>query len=373
MADGAVLAHDVLVLEHDAGAGAVIRAGVRAADQIDDLVGLDAAGARIDRIGADAGQVVDLERGDGAVVRDADLRLDAMVAGVDVGDEALEAVGDEFDRPLEQLRQRRRRHLVGIDVHLDAERAADVLGDDAHLVLFETEVLGEQVLRHVRRLRALIDGQALLARIPVGDDGARLVGDAGVAAEHERRLDHRVGVGKALVGIADVERALERQIVAELGMDHRRFRVERRFRIGHRGERLVIDANQRAGILGFGARAGDDRAHRFALPAGALDGDGVLRRRFDAFEMGEHADPRRDDLGELGAGDDRDDAGRFFRCRGCDAFDARMRVRRTHEGDMRHARQHDVGDILAAALASAAPDSAAAPSGRYRNSAGRAR
>ena len=141
---------------------------------------------------------------------DADPRLDAMIAGVDVGDEALEAVGDEFDRPLQQLRQRHRRHLVGIDVHLDAERAADVLGEHAHLVLFEPEVLGEQVLHHVRRLRALIDGQALLARIPVGDDGARLVGDAGVAAEHERRLDDRIGFGKAFVGIAGVRACARR-------------------------------------------------------------------------------------------------------------------------------------------------------------------
>ena len=46
---------------------------------------------------------------------------------------------------------------------------------DAHLVLLERQMLGEQVLHHVRRLRAMIGGQALLARIPVGDDGARLV------------------------------------------------------------------------------------------------------------------------------------------------------------------------------------------------------
>ena len=162
VADRAVLAHHVLVLKHDAGARAVVRAGVRAADQVHDLVGLDAAGARIDRIGPDAGQVVDLESGDGAVVFDADLRLDAVIARMNVGDEALEAVGDEFDRPLEQLRQRHRRHLVGVDVHLDAERAADVLGQHAHLVFFQAEMLGEQVLHHVRRLRALIHRQALL-------------------------------------------------------------------------------------------------------------------------------------------------------------------------------------------------------------------
>ena len=217
-------------------------------------------------------------------------------------------------------------------------------------MLFETEVLGEQVLHHVRRLRALIDGQALLAGIPVGDDGARLVGDAGMAAEHECRLDHRVRLGKTLVGIAGIERALEGEIVAERGMDHRRRRIERGFGVGDGGQRLVVDVDQRAGVFGFGARARDHGAHRFALPAGALDGDGVLRRRFDALEMREHADPRRDHLGKLGAGDDRDHARRFLRRRGVDAFDARMRVRRAHEGDVRHARQHDVADILAAPL-----------------------
>ena len=175
MADRAVLAHDVLVLEHHARLRAIVRAGVRAAGEVDDLVGLDAAGARIDRIGADAGQIVDLEGGDGAVLADADLGLDAVVAGMDVGDEAFDAVGDEFHRPLEQLRQRDRRHLVGIGVHLDAERAADILGEHAHLMLGDAEMLGEQVLHHVRRLRAVIDGHALLAFVPVGDDRARLV------------------------------------------------------------------------------------------------------------------------------------------------------------------------------------------------------
>ena len=350
MADGAVLAHDVLVLEHDAGTGAIVRAGVRPADQVDDLIGLDAAGARIDRIRPDAGEIVDLERGDGAVFLDADARLDAMVAGMDVGDKAFEAVGDEFDRPLQKFRQRNDRHLVGISVHLDAERAADVFGEHAHLVLFEPEVLGEQVLHHVRRLRALIHGQALLARIPVGDDGARLVGDAGVAAEHESRFHDRIGFGKAFVGIAGVQNPLEGEIVAKLGMDHRRLGIERGFRVRHGGEHLVVDADQRASVLGFGAAAGDDGAHRFALPAGALDGDGVLRRRFDAFEVCEHADPRRDHFGQLGAGDDRDHARRLFRLGRRDVFDPRVRMRRAHEGDMGHARQRDVADILAAAL-----------------------
>src|SRR5262249_14078413 len=159
MADGAVLAHDVLVLEHDARAGTVVLADVVPAGEVDDLVGLDARRARIDRVRADAGEVVDLPGGDGAVALDPDLRLHAMVAGVDIGDEALDAVGDELDRTLEQLGERDRRHLVRISVHLDAERAAHVLGHDADLMLLEPEVLGEQVLHHVRRLRAMVDGE----------------------------------------------------------------------------------------------------------------------------------------------------------------------------------------------------------------------
>ena len=214
-------------------------------------------------------------------------------------------------------------------MHLDAERTADVFSQHAHLVLLETEVLGEQVLHHVRRLRALIDGQASLARIPIGDDGARLVGDAGVAAERECRLHHRVGVGKAFVGIAYVQCALEGEIVAECGMDHGRRRVERRFRVGHSGERFIVDIHECAGVLRLRACVGDHCAYRFTLPAGPVHRDGVLRRRLDAFQMREHADPRRDHLGKLRTGDDGDDAWSLFCLFRADVLDARMGVRRS--------------------------------------------
>ena len=42
--------------------------------------------------------------------------------------------------------------------------------------------------------------------------------------------------------------------------------------------------------------------------------------------------------------------GAFFASAVVDVFDARVRMRRAHEGDMHHARQHDVADILAASL-----------------------
>ena len=144
--------------------------------------------------------------------------------------------------------------------------------------------------------------------------------------------------------------ALEGEVVAELGMDHRRLRIERGLRIGDGRELLVVDLNQLAAVLGFGAAARHHGADRFAGPAGAVDRDGVLRRGLDALQMRQHADPGRDDLGKLRAGDDGDHARRFLRRVRIDAFDFRMRMRRAHERHMRHARQHHVADILRAAL-----------------------
>ena len=308
MADGAVLAHHVLVLEHDAGAGAIVLGHIGPADEIDDLIGLDRAGARIHRIGPDAREIVDLERRDGAVALDADLSLAAMVAGMNVGVEALDPVGDEFDRPPQQLRQRIGRHLVGIDVDLDAEGAADVLADHANLRLLKPEMQRRDVLHHVRRLRALIDRQPRFRGVPVGDHRARLQRHAGVPAEDEFRLHHLVGIGKRLIDGAGIVIALKGKVVAERGMDHRRCRIERGAHVRHGIEFLILDRDMLGGVLGRGAAGRHDGRDRFALPADAIDRDGALRRGFQALQMREHADPRRDDGGEFLPGHDGDHA-----------------------------------------------------------------
>src|SRR5438093_4957224 len=123
MANGAVLAHHVLVLEHDAGPGTIVPGHIGTTDEIDDLISLDRTGARIHRIRPDPCKIVDLECRNSAITLDADLSLATMIAGMNVGVEALDPVGDEFDRTPQQFGQRVSRHLVGIDVNLDAEGA----------------------------------------------------------------------------------------------------------------------------------------------------------------------------------------------------------------------------------------------------------
>ena len=115
-----------------------------------------------------------------------------MVARVDVREEGLVAVGRELHRAPEHERERAGGDLVAVSVDLDAEGAADVARDDPHAVLVEREPARDDPLHHVRRLAAVIHGDALFRRIVVGEDGARLHGDAGVAAEADRVLDDKV-------------------------------------------------------------------------------------------------------------------------------------------------------------------------------------
>ena len=235
-------------------------------------------------------------------------------------------------------------------MHLDAERTADILGDDADLLFLQSKVLGKNVLRHMRRLRAVKDGQALFARIPVGDDGARLVGDAGMAAEYKRRLDDFIGFREALVDFACLMLARKREIVAKLGVDNGRCGVERGLHVGNDGKFLILDFDKTDSVFRLRTGFGYDGTDGFALPARTVDGERVLRRRLDALQVSEHADPRRHHFRQFRAGDDRDHARRFLRQRGFDFFDPRMGVGRANKRDMRHARQHGVADIRSAAL-----------------------
>src|ERR1700681_1966024 len=76
--------------------------------------------------------------------------------------------------------ERDRRHLVGIDMNLDAEGAADIPADDAHLRLLQPEMAQHDLLHHVRRLRRAVQRELAVGAIELGQDRARLQADAGV-------------------------------------------------------------------------------------------------------------------------------------------------------------------------------------------------
>ena len=228
-----------------------------------------------------------------------------------------------FDRPAQQLRQRVGRHLVGIDVHLDAERAADILADHAHLRLLEAEMQGGDVLHHVRRLGALIDRSAAPRR---RFQSATMARGSSVTPVWRPKtkfgFDHLVGLGECLIDGAGVEVALEGEIVAERGMDDRRRRIERGAHVRHRFQFLIVDRDQLRRRL-RPARGWSPRSAATASPCQQARSIAIACCGADLRPFRCESTPTQGVMtaASSGAGHDRDDAGHALARRGVDPED----------------------------------------------------
>ena len=115
-------------------------------------------------------------------------------------------------------------------------------------------------------------------------------------------------------------------------MDDGRRGVERGLGVGDGRQHLPVDLDELRRILGLGAALGDHRDHRLALPGRRLQRQRILRRRLEALQVREHADPGVVYLRELATVHDRDHP----RCRPrrirVDGPDPGMRMGRAHEG-----------------------------------------
>ena len=141
-------------------------------------------------------------------------------------------------------------HVVLIDVDLDAEAPADVGRDDAHALLAKAEQVREHRLHHVRHLCGDPHRERARGGLVVGEQASRLERHAGVPARRERALPDARSGGEGALDVPRGEPRLVEHVVAELGVDQRRAGRERRVRREHRGQRLVLDADQRRGIVG---------------------------------------------------------------------------------------------------------------------------
>ncbi len=111
----------------------------------------------------------------------------------------------------------------------------------------------------------------------------------------EIRFHDCVGFGKRPVHSAGVEVALEGEVVAERRMNDRGFRIERGAHVRHGVQFLVFNRDDFRRVLCDGAAGRHDGRDGFALPADTVDRDRMLRRRFEALQVRQHANPRRDD------------------------------------------------------------------------------
>ena len=258
-----------------------------------------------------------------------------------------------------------------VEVLLGPERASRGDVSDAHALVREPEERGHlaAVVPDALALRVDLDRP-----VPVrhGERGLGL--EEGVLDElRPERLGHHVGrTGEGGVDVAALH-ARDREYVAAL-VQLGRTVGQRRERVRHRLEHLVLDLDERRRRAGRMARLGGDGCDHVA----DVRGDLALGHELPpvALDRALHAI-----AGHVGGRDDGHDARRRERLRDVDSEDPRPRVVREPEGAVEHAgRSHvadeDVvpeGELGAAVAGRARPDPAAAVGLRKRLAAARAR
>jgi hypothetical protein len=112
--------------------------------------------------------------------------------------------------------------------------------------------------------------------------------------------------------------------------------------VHHRRERLVLDHDRVAAVLGDVRVVGDDDAHLLALEPH------LVRRQHGLGVVGERRHPGEVALGHHLAGEHQPDARDLPRLAGVDARDAGVRERAAEDLHVQHAGQVDVVDVVAA-------------------------
>ena len=126
----------------------------------------------------------------------------------------------------------------------------------------------------------------------------------------------------------------DRGVVSERGLD-----------VAHRGQRLVIDLDELGGVLRERAAVGDHDRDAVAGVARLVDGERPVRRQLDVLGDGPGTgQPARPLVGEVGAGERRDDALGLACGSEVDARDPRVRVGTADDGHPDHACDRDVVD-----------------------------
>ena len=313
---------------------------------------LELARLRVGEERAVVGVGVDPDAEDLAVAAQRQLAVQVDVPGEAGGDEVARLVLDPLDRPLQQDRGQDRADVPRVDRHLVAETAADVRGDDPDHVLGQ---LGHQ--RHrgpddVRRLGGHVDGELGGGPVEVRDRPAALDRAWVRARVVQLQLRNKVGLLEGPVGAGLVADLPVVDDVADLAFlvvpDDRRAVGDRLPRVDDDRQRLVVDVDGLARVLGDVRVVGDDAGHLLALEPDLVGGQHGL----SVVGQGRHPGqvPGRHHL----PGEHQVHAGDVPRLAGVDGLDPRVRQRAAQDLHVQHAGQGDVVGVVALAADEAA-------------------
>ena len=244
--------------------------------------------------------------------------------------------------------------VLRVHAGLHAEAAADVADEDVDLLLLDVRQRPGETGGDCRRhLVADPHREAPARRIERRDRAARLHGDRRDPLVHQVELDSNGRARERGFGLLHAAVPhLGGDVIGRVGGERRCVGRGRGGNVGDGGQLLVVDNDAVDRIARGLARFGDHRYDRLADEAHHLVGERAARRHGRATVGTAEVGRRRHRLDgggrELGAGVDGENARHGASGVGVDRDDARVRMRRTLEGDDRLARLGDVVDEAAA-------------------------
>ena len=240
----------------------------------------------------------------------------------------LAPVLDPLDRHAGAPSGQRDQGNVGIHRRLDPEAAADVgRHDEAQPVLGHPQHARDEPVHDEGPHEVRPDRVGLVHVVPARDHPVGLDGGGPVLGEAEALADDDVRLREGPVGIAVDEPPVARQVRAHRLVEDRRVGLEGALHVHDRGQGLVPDDDRLRRVLGQIAAPRHHHRHRLPDEADLVGGRAVVAHR--------RGDADREGPGEARhvlAGDDADHALHPERRGDVVAHDARVGVRRAHDG-----------------------------------------
>jgi hypothetical protein len=277
------------------------------------------------------------------------LQVPGLVALLRRRHEVLTPVFDPFHRPAQCDRRERDGNLFRIERAFRSKAAAHVRRDHAHAPLVAPEMLRNQTADQMRHLGRAPDRQGIRKRLDSGDDAAAFHRMAAAAMRLEALAKDVSRLPEHLVDRPEPSVEAGDEVVACARMRARRVRVEGPAPIHDGRERLVVDTDQHGGIFGDRAAFGDHHGDGHADMTDLVDRERVVVERLfhqaDRRHVRHHLLPG---IAEIAGGEHGNHAGNRARRAHVDGLNARMRLRRAHEGGVQDAGWLEIGNVAAA-------------------------
>ncbi len=302
------------------------------------------------RVGARVDEHAHLQGEDDPVRAHRHLDVEALLTRLPGRGEVLVAILDPLHRSTEVHRHGRARDLLAAVAHLEPERATDLLGDDADHRRVEAEPSRERGACQVHALTRDVHREPPRRVVEVGDDRPAFHRHVLVTVLGEVHLQHAVGAGERARDVAvDVRRRRRQDVRSEVLEDGGARRVDGRFRGHERGQLLVVDLDEIAGVLGEGPALGHHERDRITDESDLVGAQQGERRVGAADELLHPDGPRLDEGFDVFAGQHGHDT----RCRASrfdvDADDESVAHDAAHERGVDHSLELHVIDVATTA------------------------